>query len=112
VSTDEIVNIDKKMRMRICFDASAVDMEAATVARLAQAAGVRFRAIKAISDEADFEIGELGEFVTEDGQFREKRFALYAALRPQKWSKVIALGRNSSKALAALTEVLRGELKL
>jgi adenosylhomocysteine nucleosidase len=73
---------------------------------------LRFRAIKAISDEADFEMGELGKFVTEDGQFREKRFALYAALRPAKWGKVIALGRNSSKALAALTEVLRSELDL
>jgi adenosylhomocysteine nucleosidase len=112
VSTDEIVNVDKKMRMRVCFDAAAVDMEAATVARMAKAAGVRFRAIKAISDEADFEIGELGQFVTEDGQFREKRFALYAALRPQKWSKVITLGRNSSKALTALTETLRRELHL
>jgi adenosylhomocysteine nucleosidase len=112
VSTNEIVNIDKKMRMRICFDAAAVDMEAATVARMAKAAGVRFRAIKAISDEADFEIGELARFVTEDGQFREKRFALYAALRPRKWSKVITLGRNSSKALAVLTEVLQRELSL
>jgi hypothetical protein len=26
------------------------------------------------------------------------------------WSKVIALGRNSSKAVDALTEALRGEL--
>jgi adenosylhomocysteine nucleosidase len=112
VSTDEIVNVDKKMRMRICFDAAAVDMEAATVARMAKVGGVKFRAIKAISDEADFEIGDLGKFVTEDGQFREKRFALYAALRPQKWSKVITLGRNSSKALAVLTEVLRSELFL
>jgi adenosylhomocysteine nucleosidase len=112
VSTDEIVNVEKKMIMRIVFDAAAVDMEAATVARMAKAKRLRFRAIKAISDEADFEMGELGKFVTEDGQFREKRFALYAALRPAKWGKVIALGRNSSKALAALTEVLRSELDL
>jgi len=112
VSTDEIVNVDKKMRLRICFDAAAVDMEAATVARMAKVAGVSFRAIKAISDEADFEIGELGKFVTEDGQFREKRFALYASLRPAKWSKVVTLARNSSKAVTALTEVLRSELDL
>jgi adenosylhomocysteine nucleosidase len=112
VTTDEIINVDKKMRMRVAFDAAAVDMEAATVARMAKAAGVRFRAIKAISDEADFEVGELSKFVTEDGQFREKRFALYAALRPGKWRNVIALGRNSSKALTSLTETLRRELNL
>ena len=87
-------------------------MEAATVARMAKVAGVSFRAIKAISDEADFEVGELSKFITEDGQFREKRFALYAALRPGKWSKVVTLARNSSKAVTALTEVLRSELDL
>lgn len=112
VTLDEIASVDMKMRMRVAFDASAVDMEAVTVARIAKANKLRFRAIKAISDEADFEVVGLGDFVTEDGQFREKRFALYAALRPAKWKNVIALGRNSSKALAALTETLQRELNL
>ena len=57
------------------FDATAVDMEAATVARMAKVAtwGEVPGDQSAISDEADFEIGELAKFVTEDGQFREKR---------------------------------------
>ena len=42
---------------------SAVDMEAATVARLARRRiGLQFRAIKAISDEADFEMEGLARF--------------------------------------------------
>jgi adenosylhomocysteine nucleosidase len=80
------------------------------VARLARANGLEFKAIKAISDEADFEVEGLSRFATTGGQFREGAFALHAALRPLMWGKVIALGRNSSKALGALTEVLGGEL--
>lgn len=110
VTTEEIASVEEKTRMRVAYAAAAVDMEAATVARMAKANGLKFRAIKAISDEADFEVEGLSKFVTADGQFRERRFALYAAMRPAKWSKVIALGRNSSKAVHALTEALRREL--
>jgi len=112
VTTDEIVDVEEKTRMRVAYDAAAVDMEAATVARMAKASGLKFRAIKAISDEADFEVHGLSRFVTADGQFSERAFALHAALRPAMWSRVIALGRNSSKAVAALTAVLRSELDL
>jgi adenosylhomocysteine nucleosidase len=87
-------------------------MEAATVCRLAKAHGLGFRAVKAISDEADFELGELAQFVTADGQFRERAFALHAAMRPAMWGKVRALARNSNKAIHALTEALRHELDL
>jgi adenosylhomocysteine nucleosidase len=85
-------------------------MEAGAVARLAQAHGLEFRAIKAISDEADFEVEGLSRFSTADGRFREGAFALHAALRPAMWGKLITLGRNSSRALGALTEALHGEL--
>ncbi len=87
-------------------------MEAATVGRLAREHGLGFRAIKAMSDEADFEMGWLSRFATEDGQFREGAFALHAALRPAMWGKVRALARNSNKAIQALTDALRGELDL
>jgi adenosylhomocysteine nucleosidase len=85
-------------------------MEAATVGRLARGHGLTFTAIKAISDEADFELAELGRFATPDGQFREGAFAAYAAVRPWMWAKLIGLGRNSSKALAALTTELESQL--
>jgi len=32
---------------------------------------------------------------------------LYTALRPQTWQKAMQLGRNSQRALTALTETLR-----
>ncbi len=110
VSTDGIASVREKARLYASYNAHAVDMEAATVARLAQAHGLGFRAIKAISDEADFEMAGLARFSTAEGQFRETAFVLHTALRPSMWSKVIAMGRNSSKAVRALTEALRGEL--
>ena len=110
VSTDAIASVNEKARLHAAYSAAAVDMEAAAVARLAQAHGLGFRAIKAIFDEADFETAGVARFSTAEGQFREGAFALHAALRPAMWSKAIAMGRNSSKAVGALTEALRGEL--
>jgi adenosylhomocysteine nucleosidase len=112
VSTSAIMNVAEKERLRLAYDAAAVDMEAATVARLARAHGLKFRAIKVISDAADFEMGGLSEFATEDGQFREGAFAMHAALRPWMWRKLIGLGKNSGKAVKALNEALRTELNL
>jgi len=110
VSTDAIASVREKARLHAAYYAHAVDMEAATVARLAQAHGLGFRAIKVISDEADIELAGLAKFADEKGQFRETAFALHAALRPAMWGKVIALAKNSNKAIGALTEALRGEL--
>ncbi len=85
-------------------------MEAATVARLAQAHNLPFRAIKAISDEASFEMQELAKFATADGQFREAAFAAYSALRPQLWPRLFALAANSKRAVQSLTGELESQL--
>jgi adenosylhomocysteine nucleosidase len=110
VTTDFIASVSEKARLHASYHASAVDMEAATVGRLARAHGLAFQAIKAISDEANFELDKLSRFSTPDGQFREGAFALHAALHPKLWRKTITLSRNSSKALATLTVALNGEL--
>lgn len=110
VTADAIASVDEKKRLVRLYGASAVDMEAAAVGRLACEYGFAFGSIKAISDEAGCEIEDLSRFATPDGQFREGAFALHTALHPAMWRKVIALGRNSSKALAALTGALRAEL--
>ncbi|HWZ51337.1 MAG TPA: hypothetical protein VNW54_07720 [Granulicella sp.] len=110
VSTEGIASVREKARLCASYGAAAVDMEAATVARLARAHGLEFRAIKAISDAAEFELEDLGRFATEDGQFRETAFALHAALRPHLWRKLIQLAGNSGRALAGLTKALEEQL--
>ncbi len=110
VTADAVASVSEKTRLRSLYNADAVDMEAAVVARLARMHGLHFRAIKAVSDAADFELDGLSKFATSEGQFQEGAFALHVALRPMMWGKVIALGRNSGKALAALTNALQVEL--
>lgn len=110
VTTPAIASVEEKRRLHASYKASAVDMEAATVARLAQVHHLPFSAIKAISDEASFEMQELARFATRDGQFREAAFAMHSAIRPHLWPKLFALAGNSKRALRSLTRELESQL--
>lgn len=112
VTAQTVAGVKEKRRLYESYGASAVDMEAATVARLAEARGVSFQVLKAISDEADFEMQELARFATKDGQFRAVAFAAYAAVRPRLWPRMAALARNSNRAVEVLTRELQAILEL
>ena len=107
VTTEAIAGVREKVRLRESYGAAIVDMEAATVARLAQARGLRLRAIKGVSDAHDFEMESMKRFADARGQFRTGAFALHTALRPQTWSSAMRLGRDSNRALAKMTAALR-----
>ena len=102
-----IASVKEKARLADAYGAAMVDMEAATVARLAQAHGLAFRAVKAISDAHDFELASLSRFEGRHGQFRTAAFALHTALRPHHWRSAARLGRESNRALSALQIRLR-----
>jgi adenosylhomocysteine nucleosidase len=110
VSSPAIASIKEKRRLYESYGASAVDMEAAAVARIALAHGLSFQAIKTISDDADFELHELARFATQDGQFREAAFAAYSVARPRLWSKLFQLAGNSNRAIQSLTVALESQL--
>jgi adenosylhomocysteine nucleosidase len=110
VSSPAIASMKEKRRLYESYGASAVDMEAATVARIAQAHDLSFQAIKTISDDADFELQELARFATQDGQFREAAFAAYSVARPRLWSKLFHLAGNSNRAIQSLTIALESQL--
>jgi adenosylhomocysteine nucleosidase len=107
VSAPSIASIREKTRLSRSYLATMVDMEAATVARLAAEKNIAFRAIKGISDAHDFELEGLSQFTGAEGKFRTAAFAAHTAVRPRKWSKAMKLGRNSKQALAALSVKLR-----
>lgn len=107
VTTDAIASVDEKQRLYSSYGAALVDMEAATVARLAQMRGLGFRAIKGVSDAHDFELTSLSRFASPRGHFRTGAFALHTALRPHRWGAAMQLGAGSQRALRALTEVLK-----
>jgi adenosylhomocysteine nucleosidase len=102
VSFASIATPAQKAKLRDSFAAQAVDMEAAAVARAAEARGIAFAAVKVISDEADFAFPEMEQFVDSKDRFSESKFALYAILRPWLWPRVLRLARNSSRAAHAL----------
>jgi adenosylhomocysteine nucleosidase len=106
-SCEAIASVKEKARLAETYNVALVDMEAATVARLALAHGIPFQAVKGISDAYDFELASLARFATLRGQFRTGSFALHTALRPHTWGRTIRLGRDSSRALAALNERLK-----
>ncbi len=110
VSSATVAGKEQKMRLAKAYGANAVDMEAAAVALGAQARGVEFGALKAISDSADCSLPPLDRFVANDGSFHSIKFACHVALRPWLWGSTVALARNSSKASRALCAALASYL--
>jgi adenosylhomocysteine nucleosidase len=83
-----------------------VDMEAAAVAEVAKRRGAAFTAVKAISDDAEFDFPDLGPFTAIDGRFLTGRFAAHAALRPWLWRDLAKLASNSVRATRELCAAL------
>ncbi len=106
VSADAVVRPEQKAKLARAYGAQAVDMEAAAVARGAQAREIKFKAIKAISDDTKFVMTPMERFVSWDGRFRGGRFMVFALLRPWLWANIVGLARNSSFAARALCRAL------
>lgn len=110
VSNFEIAGRRTKQELVDCFHALVVDMEAAGVAKVAMETELGFRCVKAISDEFDFEMPPLGQFVNNEGDFETGKLVRWVAVRPQYWPAMVTLGRNSRRATRALCDWLRANL--
>lgn len=110
VSFAAVADQEQKAKLARSYSAQAVDMEAASVGKGALVHGLRFRAVKVISDELGFPMPPMDRFVSHDGKFNTRSFAIYALLRPRSWPAVLQLARNSAKAARALCRHLEGEL--
>ena len=101
-----IAGCREKRRLHESYGADAVDMEGASVARAAEVHGLEFLAVKAISDEVNFEIAGLNRFVR-GGEFEIGRLILHVLPRPWLWPKMIRLARNTRLAAENLCAWLR-----
>ena len=110
VSFSAVAGREQKEKLRDAYSAAAVDMEAAAVAQGAELRGIRFGAVKAVSDELRFSMPPVQAFMRADGTFRTRRFAMHVAVRPWLWMRTIALGQNSAKAGRALCAALEERL--
>ena len=111
VTFGAVAGREQKEKLREAYGAHSIDMEAAAVAQGAGLRGVRFAALKVVSDEADFAMPPLEKFVQADGRFRTARFAVYLAVRPWLWSTAIRLARNSTLASRELCAALEHYLE-
>jgi adenosylhomocysteine nucleosidase len=102
-----VASAAQKATLHQSYGAQAVDMESSGVARAAEVRGVPFAAVKVISDEFDFELPATERFVDTEGRFQQVRFALFVAIRPWLWGRVIQLARNSARASRALCAELQ-----
>jgi adenosylhomocysteine nucleosidase len=102
VSFSSVAGAEQKAKLARAYGAQAVDMEAAAVAKGAEARGLQFRVVKVISDELGFPMPPMERFLAADGSFHSGRFALYSAIRPWTWATLFRLARNSSLASRSL----------
>lgn len=109
VTSATVAAMEHKRKLSEQYGADAVDMEAAAVAKGADARGIRFTALKVISDKHDFEMPPAERFVSSDGRFQSGKFALFVMLRPWLWGKLARLARNSRIATNALCDSLEEE---
>lgn len=112
VSSTRVVGEEEKPVLAHRYDAQAVDMEAATVAAVAERHGCGFLVVKAISDTLEFRLPPLEPFIDGEGQFQTGRFLAYVAVRPQLWSTVARLAVNQRKASQTICGVLDAILQI
>lgn len=106
ISFATVADTEQKAKLAEAYGGHAVDMEAAAVARSAEAHGVKFLACKVISDASNSSLPPIARFIGDDGRFRAVQFLAYVALRPWLWRSVMRLARNSSLAAGKLCEAL------
>jgi adenosylhomocysteine nucleosidase len=105
ISFESVADVEQKAKLADAYGAHAVDMEAAAVARSAEAHGIKFLACKVISDTHDSHLPPIMRFV-KNGQFNTGSFIAHVAIRPWLWPGVMKLARNSALASKVLSEAL------
>jgi adenosylhomocysteine nucleosidase len=111
VTLDHVARSDEKRRLAETYQSVLVDMEAATVARLATARNLAFYCFKGISDAYTDRLPDFAPFIDDRGEFRTAAFVTYAALHPAYWGALRRLGQMSSLAASELASFVPQSLK-
>ena len=98
VTLDHVALAHEKRPLAERYRAVLVDMEGATVARLAAAQGVRFYSIKGISDGYTDHLPDFNRFITPQGSMRMASFVTDALLHPKYWRPLARLRTQSAAA--------------
>jgi adenosylhomocysteine nucleosidase len=107
VTAARVVDAVEKTRLRAAYPGAVmVDMEAATVARLASMRGIPIACIKGVSDGVGADLPNLNPFIGSTGQLRLLPFLAHLAVRPRYWKAIAELNRNSSRAARAMCDLV------
>ncbi len=102
VSTARVAQEAEKRRLAATYNGAMVDMEAATVLRLAQMRGVPVVCMKAISDDVGERLPDFNGFIDARGQMRMAAFVAHVMVRPGYWGALVRMGRASSRGSETL----------
>jgi adenosylhomocysteine nucleosidase len=110
VTTVAVADAREKRRLAQTYGAAMVDMEAATVARLAQMRGIPMVCIKAVSDGLDTRLPDINPFIDVAGQMKMGAFLAHVAIRPQYWGPLVDMGRRTASASNAIASTVEAFL--
>lgn len=110
-TAQDVSSVAGKRELLAKQGADVVDMEAAAVAQVAKERGLEFASVKAISDDAAFEMPPLNRFIGENGRFATPTFLLYVALHPRWWATLGRIKKNSDLATKNLCSTLEHLLR-
>src|SRR5579884_1131584 len=111
LTSHDVHGASSKKMVADSSDAEAVDMEGSAVADVALKHGVKFAALKAISDEYEATLPPLVKFIRPNGKFSTIAFLAAAVTRPEWWGSIWALSGNSARASNSLSRELESNLR-
>lgn len=112
VTADHVVNGDEKAQMAMQWNADLVDMETATIARLSQLQGFRFRSVRVVSDEFGDRLPNFTGFVDRNGGIRQFAMAVHLATHPIGIPTAVRFAGRSRQASEKLAAALHEATKV
>lgn len=106
VTTTRVAHEAEKRRLAETYGGKFVDMESATVVRMAQMRGIPVVCIKAISDEIGERLPDFNTYIDKAGQMRMRGLVGYVLVRPWYWGALLRLGRASAKGSSTLASAI------
>ncbi|MCA1596243.1 MAG: hypothetical protein LC772_07445 [Chloroflexi bacterium] len=101
-----------KREVRGLTGADAVDMESAAIAALAAEIGIRYSALRCISDASDDSLPlDFSRYIDASGHLRVFSLLLGAAVRPWMFPGLMRLGERTKQASMRLAEVLASAIR-
>jgi adenosylhomocysteine nucleosidase len=111
VTSPRVCDEEEKRRLAATYSAGLVDMEAASVGRLAAMREIPFYCIKGVSDGLNARLPDFNRFLSAGGKLKIGRLVLFSILRPWYWPALLEMGENSKKAAQGIADSLHEFLR-